>query len=122
MDRFERDVLVGVGRFTLSPFTLLGYSMIFMLWMIFVGPFQLVYWIYELAVWIVATCKRRPFSLRITVETFYFTPPWGMDRYQHPSKRRRARLRQLQRDRHLTDADRTLHLERLLSARQKVSA
>lgn len=114
----ERDVLVGVGALTLPVYKGIwygvGYSAIFLAWMCFVGPFQLVYWIYELAVWIVAACKRRPFTWIALFETLYFTPPWGMDRYQHPSRRRQARQRRAARDRHLTEADRQLHLAGVL--------
>ncbi len=112
-DRFERDVLVGIGRMTAAPWVVLWYFAVWTAWFCTVGIVQCFFWIYEIAVWIVATATRRPFSFQATVETMFLTPPWGMDRYAHPSKRRRDRRRKALRDRHLTDADRTLHLEAL---------
>ncbi len=110
MDSFERAGLEVTSKLTMLPFVALWYATVWGAWMCFVAPCQLVFWMYEIAVWVVATAKRRPFSWRITAETLVLTPPWLMDNFSHPSRVRRDRQRLERRNGHLTDADRRLHL------------
>jgi hypothetical protein len=93
-DRFERDVLIGVGRLTWSPFKLLGYFMIFMLWISVVAPLMAVIWFCEaIGIAVVMYVDRR-------WEWPTFTPVIGLDwirSFEHPSHRRRRAQRQARR-------------------------
>ncbi len=89
-DRFERDVLVATGRFTAFPFTLLGYSMIFMLWISVVTPLMVVIWTVEFITWLFLLYELRRF-VRPS-----FTRVLGLDwirSFEHPSHARRREQR-----------------------------
>jgi hypothetical protein len=84
-------VLVGVGRMTAAPFGVLGYSMVFMLWISVVTPIMLVIWFCE--------AIGLAFTMYVTRSWVWpeFTPAFGLDwirSFEHPSHRRRRARRQ----------------------------